>query len=176
MLPFLDHSEALHRVIYTNYTLLGTLMVYWMSILLLIFDNVWNYASSNVQTKTCWARFYLRFQPSVTLKILKLKLIILIPPILIIPTLKDVLYSTYYVNNLRLSFYSFFFHLLTLLFFRLPKLPFWTLFRAKHIYLFLASPYSQVNYLLGISRLLNVNCNKDLYDFFYCSSRIFWSI
>ena len=67
----------------------------------------------------------------------------LIPLISLIPTSKDVFYPTHHVYSLGLSFYSFISLLSTLL----PKLAFWTLFRAKHFYLYLAHPYPLMNYL-----------------------------
>ena len=54
-----------------------------------------------------------------------------IPPITLILTLNNATYPTHHVYILGFSFHQFFSLLSTILFFRLPKLAFWTLFRAK---------------------------------------------
>ena len=146
MLPFLDQSETLHRFIYTNYTLLGTIKMSWLSILLLIYDNLW---FSNF----LFACQYLHEQLHVVLVVfsdfntqnVEIESL-LIPLISLIPTSKDVFYPTHHVYSLGLSFYSFISLLSTLL----PKLAFWTLFRAKFFYLYLTCPYHLMNYLWAI--------------------------
>ena len=158
MLFFPDQYKTLHRVIYTNYTLLGTLMVYWMSILLLIFDNVWisNFLflwRHMLKQKHVVVVFFSDFNTQISI------IQFLTPPILLIPTSKDVFYPTHRAYISGFLFHLSFSLLSTLLYFASQNLRFGHFLGQIISIIYLARPYPLMNYLWAIRTLRIVYYN-----------------